>query len=77
MRELIQKKKIGVNNPEGGMQELIVITICALFILLGFEIRYRQLQTEINAINKKLNDLNDWAVFVRAPEKQAQKNKPA
>jgi hypothetical protein len=53
----------------------IIVTICALFILLGFEIRYRQLQSQINLLDKKIQDLNDWAVFCRTPNKPASKEK--
>lgn len=48
---------------------VIYVAICSLFILLGFEIRYRQLQAEIIKLKKEVKELNDWAVFCRTPNK--------
>ncbi|HOW42410.1 MAG TPA: hypothetical protein P5110_04250 [Candidatus Omnitrophota bacterium] len=52
---------------------VIYITICALFILLGFEIRYRQLNSAIEDLKKEVDELHEWAVFVRTPGKPKEK----
>lgn len=51
----------------------IAIAVCSLFILLGFEIRYRQLKTQITRLNEEVEELNKWAVFCRTPNKTADK----
>ena len=43
----------------------IYIAICALFILLGFEIRHRQLSEELLKLRSKINRLDEEIIRLK------------
>jgi len=45
---------------------VIFITICSLVILLGFEIRYREIAEELLGLFNKINKLDEEIVRLKA-----------
>ena len=44
---------------------VIYITICGLFVLLGFEIRYRQIGEELLKLRSKINRLDEEVIRLK------------
>jgi len=43
----------------------IYVTICSLFVLLGFEIRYRQFGEELLKLRSKINRLDEEVIRLK------------
>ncbi len=50
----------------------IYVAICGLFILLGFEIRYRQMGEELLRLRSKINRLDEEVVRLKEEMKYKQ-----